>query len=63
MTPGDYFAACRPIHEELAVIAVQTRQMALAGSANAANSRFVQAMDRQEHLIERLKELDAKVSI
>lgn len=63
MKPDDYFAACRPIHAELAIIAQRTRAMALARCADPSNQQFVEAMDRQDALHKALAELDSKVTV
>ncbi|CAN7744602.1 hypothetical protein LJR118_006708 [Acidovorax sp. LjRoot118] len=63
MTSEQYFAACWPIHKQLADIAGQTRVMALAKSAHMDNPRFADAIARQDELLKELSTLDSKVVI
>ena len=63
MKPEDYFAACRPIHAELAAIAERTYLMARTLCADPSNPAFVAAMDRQDVLHKALADLDAKVVV
>lgn len=58
MRVHEYWAACRTIHAELALIAIETRNMALARCADPSNLLFATLMDRQDELHRRLAYLD-----
>ena len=59
MKPEDYFAACRPIHAELAATYLMARTLC----AHQSNPAFVAAMARQDVLHKALADLDAKVVV
>lgn len=63
MKPEDYFAACKPIHAELAAIAERTAAMARTLCANPSNPEFVASIDRQQVLLRALMDLDSKAVV
>jgi len=56
------FCACRKIHEDLTIIAEQTRTMAVAECANPSNPLFLMVMDQQDDLLRQLQTLDQKMA-